>query len=72
MALIKVNSTATTRSEVMQIVAIFRAKIINMSPKTLTIEITGPESKTKAMIEMLRPFGIKEIVQSGRVAMARN
>jgi len=72
MALIKVNSTAATRSEVLQMVAIFRAKIINISHKTLTIEVTGPESKTKAMIEMLRPFGIKEIVQTGRVAMARN
>jgi acetolactate synthase-1/3 small subunit len=71
LALVKVNSTATTRSEIMQLVDIFRAKIIDVSHKTLTIEITGPEAKIKAIIDMLRPFGIKEIVQTGRVAMAR-
>jgi acetolactate synthase-1/3 small subunit len=71
LALVKVNSTATTRSEIMQLVDIFRAKIIDVSLKTLTIEITGPEAKIKAMIDLLRPFGIKEIVQTGRVAMAR-
>lgn len=71
LALVKVNSTATTRSEIMQLVDIFRAKIIDVSLKTLTIELTGPEAKIKAMIELLRPFGIKEIVQTGRVAMAR-
>ncbi len=71
LALVKVNSTATSRSEIMQLVDIFRAKIIDVSLKTLTIELTGPEAKIKAMIELLRPFGIKEIVQTGRVAMAR-
>jgi len=71
LALVKVNSTATTRSEIMQLVDIFRAKIIDVSLKTLTIEATGPEAKIKAMIDLLRPFGIKEIVQTGRVAMAR-
>ncbi len=71
LALIKVNATAQNRNEIMQIVNIFRAKIIDISNKSLTIEITGSEDKVNAMIKMLETFGIKEIAKTGRVAMAR-
>ncbi len=71
MALIKVNTSSQTRGEIIQIVNVFRAKTIDISQKTMTVEVTGPESKIVAIIEMLTPFGIKEISRTGRVAMAR-
>ena len=71
MALIKVNTSSQTRAEIIQIVNVFRAKTIDISQKTMTVEVTGPESKIVAIIEMLTPFGIKEISRTGRVAMAR-
>jgi acetolactate synthase-1/3 small subunit len=71
LALIKVNTTAQTRGEVMQIVNIFRGKVIDISPKSMTIEVTGSEAKMQAIIEMLKQFGIKEIAQTGRVALSR-
>ncbi|HBG47877.1 MAG TPA: acetolactate synthase small subunit [Deltaproteobacteria bacterium] len=72
LALIKVNLTAETRAEIISIVDIFRAKVVDVSPRTYTVEITGDEEKIRAMTELLRPFGIKEIVRTGRVAMARS
>ena len=71
LALIKVNATSQTRGEIMQIVNVFRGKIVDISNKSITIEVTGPEEKVNAMIKMLEPFGIKEIAKTGRVAMAR-
>ncbi len=71
MALIKVTTSAQNRPEIIQIVNIFRAKIIDISHKSITIEVTGTESKIVAIIEMLSSFGIKEISRTGRVAMAR-
>jgi len=71
LALIKVNLTSETRAEIISIVDIFRAKVVDVSPRTYTIEITGDEEKIRAITELLRPFGIKEIVRTGRVAMAR-
>jgi len=72
LALIKVNLTSETRAEIISIVDIFRAKVVDVSPRTYTIEITGDEEKIRAITELLRPFGIKEIVRTGRVAMARS
>jgi len=71
LALIKVNATAGTRPEVTQLTDIFRAKIVDVASSSLTIEITGTEDKVDSLIELLRPFGIKEIVRTGRVAMLR-
>lgn len=71
LVLIKVHSTKSIRSEIMQIANIFRAKIVDISPKTLTIEATGREDKMNAIIGMLKPFGIKELVRTGKIAMAR-
>jgi len=72
LALVKVNLTADTRPEILSIVDIFRAKVVDVSPRTYTIEITGDEEKISALTELLRPFGIKEIVRTGRIAMARS
>jgi len=71
LALIKVHSTAATRAEIVQIVDIFRAKIIDISGKTMTVEITGKADKVDAAIVMLRPFGIREIARTGAVALKR-
>jgi len=71
MVLVKVNSTKATRSEIVQVVNIFRAKIVDISPKTLTIEATGREDKINAIIGMLKPFGIKEVARTGIIAMKR-
>ncbi len=71
LALIKVKIEKSTRSEVMQIVNIFRAKIVDVSFDSLIVEVTGDEEKITALINMVRPFGIKELVRTGIVAMAR-
>lgn len=71
LALIKVQASPNTRSEIMQIAEIFRAKIIDISPKTLTVEATGSEQKVDAIIKMLKPFVIKEMARTGRVALKR-
>jgi len=71
LALIKVHATAPTRAEIMQLVDIFRANVVDVAAESLTIEITGPEDKVDSLLQLLRPFGIKELVRTGRVAMVR-
>jgi acetolactate synthase-1/3 small subunit len=71
LALIKVNATASTRSEIIQIVEIFRAKIVDVSKNTLTIEISGSSDKVTALDDMLKQFGVKEIVRTGTIAIER-
>ncbi|MCX8129676.1 MAG: acetolactate synthase small subunit [Clostridia bacterium] len=71
LALIKVSATATTRAEIIQIVEIFRAKIVDVSKNTLTIEISGSSEKVAALEDMLKQFGIKEIVRTGTIAIER-
>ena len=71
LALVKVQSTASTRPEIMQISEIFRAKVVDISPKTLTLEVTGNQPKVDAIINMLKPFGIKELARTGRIALKR-
>jgi acetolactate synthase-1/3 small subunit len=71
MILLKMNAEPSVREEILRIVDIFRAKIVDVSPSTYTIEITGDEGKLKGFLELLRPLGIKEMVRSGRIAMAR-
>ena len=72
LVLVKVSAPAATRSDVMQIVNTFRAKIVDVNPKNIIIEITGTESKVDAMLELLRPFGVKEVVRTGLVALSRS
>jgi acetolactate synthase-1/3 small subunit len=71
LALIKVKAGSTTRSEIMQIVDIFRAKIVDVSADSLIIEATGDEDKLSSLYNMLRGFGIKELARTGCVAMVR-
>ncbi len=71
LALIKVNGDTSVRSEIMQIAEVFRANIIDISKKTLTIEISGSASKVAAMQEMLKPFGILEDVRTGLISLER-
>ncbi len=71
LALIKVAADKATRSELIQICDIFRAKIVDVSVESIIIEMTGDNEKIGALAKMLRPFGIKEVCQTGVVAMAR-
>ena len=71
LALIKVKATSATRSEIIQMVDIFRANIVDVSPESLTIEVTGDEDKLESLLGLLRNFGIKEVCRTGRIAMTR-
>jgi acetolactate synthase-1/3 small subunit len=71
MCLIKINAPADLRAEALRIVDIFRARVVDSSPKSYTIQLTGDEKKIEAFIELLRPIGIKEVVRTGKVAMTR-
>jgi acetolactate synthase-1/3 small subunit len=71
LALIKVKATSATRSEVMQIVDIFRAKIVDVAADSVTVEVTGDENKIDSLLDLLRGFGIKELARTGRIALTR-
>ncbi len=71
LALIKVSADGKSRSDIINIVDIFRAHIVDVTPTTLMIEVTGDEEKLKAIIEMLRPYSIQEIARTGKIAMLR-
>ena len=71
LALIKVKSTPATRSEIIQIVDIFRANIVDVSPDSVIVEVTGDEEKLSSLTELLRGFGIRELVRTGLIALTR-
>jgi len=71
LVLIKVNAEPSTRSEILNIVDIFRGKIVDVSPKNYIVEITGDRGKIDAIIKLLTLFGMKEIARTGKVAMSR-
>jgi acetolactate synthase-1/3 small subunit len=71
LALIRVKADSTTRAEVLQLVEAFRARIVDVGLDTLIVEVTGVEEKVDGLVEVLRPFGIEEMVRTGRVAMVR-
>ncbi len=71
LALIKVKADKATRNEIFQIVDIFRAKVVDVGADSLILEVTGDESKIEALETLLKPFGIKEMVRTGIIAMAR-
>jgi acetolactate synthase-1/3 small subunit len=71
LALIKVKTTPATRSEIIQIVDIFRANIVDVAADSLIVEVTGDEDKIISLFDLLRDFGIKEIARTGRLAMTR-
>jgi acetolactate synthase-1/3 small subunit len=71
MVLIKVAPKQDNKAEVLRIAEIFRGRVVDSSPNTYTIEITGDEKKIEAFIELMKPMGIKEFVRTGKVAIAR-
>ncbi len=71
MALVKVKAVASSKSEIIQIVDIFRANIVDVAADAVTIEVTGDEDKIDSLLDLLRGFGIKEIARTGRIAMTR-
>src|SRR5438132_3600152 len=71
LALIKVAATADAPTHALQLVDVYRARIVDVSPESLVIETTGTEDKIDSLVEVLRPYGVIELVRTGRVAMAR-
>jgi acetolactate synthase I/III small subunit len=71
LVLVKVSVDSKSRAEVMQITDIFRAKIVDVQPKTLTIEITGNESKVEKFLGLMKTFGILELTRTGKAALPR-
>jgi acetolactate synthase I/III small subunit len=71
MVLIKVAADERTRAEVFNLVNVFRAKVIDVGPRSYVIEVTGDEDKIRAILDLLKPLGMREIVRTGKVAMQR-
>lgn len=71
LVLYKVNAEPARRGEIMELVSVFRARIVDVAPQSLTIEATGTEDKLKAMEDLLRAYGIKQIIRSGKIAISR-
>ena len=71
MVLAKVTAKKETRAEILSITDIFRGKVVDVSPRSYTIEVTGDEDKIKAFLDVLKPMGIKEVARTGRVALLR-
>jgi acetolactate synthase I/III small subunit len=71
LALFKVKANPSTRSEIIQIVDVFRANIVDVSSDSVMVEVTGDEDKVKSLLELLRGFGIREIARTGRIALTR-
>ena len=71
LVLVKVGVDSKSRAEVMQITDIFRAKIVDVQPKSLTIEVTGTESKVEKFLELMASFGVQELTRTGKAALPR-
>jgi acetolactate synthase I/III small subunit len=71
LAIIKVQADATARTHIMQLALVFRARVVDVAPDSMMIEITGTDDKINGLLEVLRPYGIIEMVRTGRVAMGR-
>lgn len=71
LAMIKVAATHEARSHVLELASVFRARVVDVAPESLTIEITGDEDKIDGLLEVLRPYGVLEMVRTGIVAMRR-
>lgn len=71
MVLIRVKAEAHTRAEVLRVIDIFRGKVVDVSPKSYAVEVTGNAGKIQAVIDILRPIGVQEIVRTGTIAMTR-
>ncbi len=71
LVLVKVNASEQTKPEILRLMDIFRGRVVDVSPKTYTVEITGDEGKIRAVLDLLQPLGVKEVVRTGKVAMPR-
>ncbi|MBB5348863.1 acetolactate synthase small subunit [Desulfoprunum benzoelyticum] len=71
MVLIRIKAESQTRAEVLRVIDIFRGKVVDVSSRSYAVEVTGSASKIQALIDLLKPIGIKEIVRTGTIAMAR-
>ncbi len=71
LVLVKVRADGASRQQVVELAELFRARVVDVAPESLTIEVTGEEGKIAAMLEMLEPHGIRELVRTGRVGLAR-
>jgi acetolactate synthase-1/3 small subunit len=71
LALIKVTAGPGTRTEIIELASVFRARVVDVGANSLTVELTGPESRVNSMIGLLHPYGIEELARTGRVAMVR-
>jgi acetolactate synthase-1/3 small subunit len=71
LAMIKVAATPEARSHVLELAGVFRARVVDVAPESITIEITGAEDKIDGLLEVLRPYGVLEMVRTGIVAMRR-
>lgn len=71
LAFIKVEATQESRSKVLELASVFRARVVDVAPESIIIEITGTEDKIEGLLEVLRPFGLMEVVRTGQVAMRR-
>jgi len=72
LALIKVQANPGVRTEIIELASIFRARVVDVGAHSLTVEITGPESRVNSLIGLLQPYGIEELARTGRVAMVRS
>jgi acetolactate synthase-1/3 small subunit len=72
LALIKVAAGPGTRSEIIELTHVFRARVIDVGATALTVEVVGPESRVNSLIGLLQPYGIRELARTGRVAMVRS
>ncbi len=71
MMIIRVKAEAGTRAEVLRVIDIFRGKVVDVSPKSYAVEITGNSNKIQAVLDILKPIGIQEIIRTGTIAMSR-
>ncbi|MEK7879432.1 MAG: acetolactate synthase small subunit [candidate division NC10 bacterium] len=71
LVLVRINAEPSNRAEILRTADIFRAKVVDVTPGTFTLEVTGDEEKLDAIVELLRPFGIQELVRTGKVAITR-
>lgn len=72
LVMLKVAANNKIRSEIVEIATIFRAKVIDIGKEAMTVEVTGSEGKIEAFVDMMRPFGIQELVRTGKIAIARS
>jgi acetolactate synthase-1/3 small subunit len=72
LALVKVKAGAGKRSEIIELAQVFRGRIVDVGPDSMTVEITGAEDRVNSLVSLLRPYGIEELARTGRVAMVRS